>query len=209
MRGVLFVGSRRNKPTPIPPVYYDNRLPVFLYHVVLGTGQSTGNKRDYQRWSLRRKWLIWAPRRSLPPGLTRLRQRQNTAACRRSSAVGRAAARGVSALGCYVMLHVRRSRLRFHSLRFALMPSNPFMARMRTYYVRPNMFGETKKRQHPPEVRSQDGHVEHVCTGSVYLFKTAWTFGLLCGEHAYFTYLLEITWFWCRIEFLRYVPLNI
>ena len=43
-------------------------------------------------------------------------------------------------------------------------------ARIRTYYVRPNKFGE-KQKQKTPEVRSRDGHVEHVrkISGSVSL----------------------------------------
>ena len=43
-----------------------------------------------------------------------------------------------------------------------------------------------KKKENSPEVRSRDGHVEHVCKISEsYLLKTAWTFGLLCGKHVY------------------------
>ena len=34
-------------------------------------------------------------------------------------------------------------------------------AHIRTYYVRPNIFSETKK--HPPEVRSPDGHTCRTC----------------------------------------------
>ena len=49
----------------------------------------------------------------------------------------------------------------------------------------------------PPEVRPQDGQIEHVCAQifRVYLWKTAWTFGLLCGKHVKFASLsLIISW---------------
>ena len=59
-------------------------------------------------------------------------------------------------------------------------------ARIRTYYVRPNIIGENKK--HPPEVRSRDGHT---CRTFVQKFrsiscKTSWTYRFFCGKHAYF-----------------------
>ena len=42
-------------------------------------------------------------------------------------------------------------------------------ARIRRYFVRPNIVGEKKKEENPPEVGSRKGHVEHVCkmSGSI------------------------------------------
>ena len=38
-----------------------------------------------------------------------------------------------------------------------------FYARIRTYDVRRYIFGEKEEKKTPPEVRSRNGHVEHVC----------------------------------------------
>ena len=48
-------------------------------------------------------------------------------------------------------------------------------ARIRTYYVRPNIFGENKK--HPPEVRSREGHKCRTCVQKFrsISYKTSWT----------------------------------
>ena len=81
---------------------------------------------------------------------------------------------------------------------------------MYTYYhVRPNTSGESKK--HPPKVKSRDGHICGTCVQNFrsISYKKSWTYRLLYGKHAYFRWLLQITWFYSRIEFLRYVPLNI
>ena len=60
-------------------------------------------------------------------------------------------------------------------------------ARIRTYYVRPNIFGENKKK-HPPEVMSRDGHTCRTCVqkSRSISYKTSWTYRIFCGKHAYF-----------------------
>ena len=58
-------------------------------------------------------------------------------------------------------------------------------ARIRTYYVRPNIFGENKK--HPSEVRSRHGHTCRTCVQKFrsISYKTSSRYRILCGKHAY------------------------
>ena len=77
---------------------------------------------------------------------------------------------------------------------------------MYTYYhVRPNTSGESKK--HPPKVKSRDGHICGTCVQNFrsISYKKSWTYRLLYGKHAYFRWLLVLSWFQCRIEFLRHI----
>ena len=60
---------------------------------------------------------------------------------------------------------------------------------IRTYYVHDQITRRKTKKKQPPEVRSWDGHVEHVCKSSgPILLKTAWTCGLSCGKHVTLLY---------------------
>ena len=82
---------------------------------------------------------------------------------------------------------------------------------MYRYVLRTTKYIRRKKLKEPPPGDQVSGWTCRICVQNfrVYLLKTAWTFKLLCGKHVYFTQLLEITWFQCRIEFLRYVLPNI
>ena len=53
--------------------------------------------------------------------------------------------------------------------------------RIRAYYVRPNMFGEKKRKLPPPEVRSWDGYAEHVCKNSGSIVEKRREHFDLCG----------------------------
>ena len=74
-------------------------------------------------------------------------------------------------------------------------------ARIRTYHVRSNTFGEKKK--FPPEVRSRDGHTCRTCAQKFrsISYITSRTHRIFCGKHAYFRWLLVITWFYPRSGF--------
>ena len=72
-------------------------------------------------------------------------------------------------------------------------------------HLSPNVLGEKKKKNPPPEVRPRDGHVEDVfkievlkienLNLKVYLSQTAWTFGFSCVAMSKIRYFLQITWF--------------
>ena len=74
-------------------------------------------------------------------------------------------------------------------------------------YVRPKIFGGKISEKAPSDVRSRYGRLL-VQNFTVYdPLEMAWTlrFG---AEDMYFKYFLMITWFQCRMKFLRYLSLS-
>ena len=68
--------------------------------------------------------------------------------------------RGVQLLDCFMILYSSSRHLCTY-----------------TYVLRTTKYTRRKQAKKSPEVRSRDGHVEHVCKNSgSYLLKTAWTF---------------------------------
>ena len=67
---------------------------------------------------------------------------------------------------------------------------------------------QRKKKKH--SYRARQGRSRHVCNNSgSYLSKTAWTFGLLCGEVQESRLRIVMTWFQCTFDLGRSILFNI
>ena len=58
------------------------------------------------------------------------------------------------------------------------------------------IYSATQKEEPPPPGGQVSGWTCGTCVQNcrVYLVKTGWTFGLLCGKHVYFTYIVSCTY---------------
>ena len=74
---------------------------------------------------------------------------------------------------------------------------------------RANRFRRKKEKKEPPEVRPRDGHVGDVCKKSGFISKNGVDIWNVVRTMSNIRYFLQIAWFECRIQFFRYILLNV
>ena len=76
-------------------------------------------------------------------------------------------------------------------------------------YLSPFFFGGKKKEKKNAGKASGWACGRRVQNFKVYISKTAWTIGVLCVKMSKVRYFLQMTSFWCRIQFFRQILLNV